>query len=247
MEVHHPHHVAHKKKWSEYLLEFLMLFLAVFLGFVAENIREHQVERHREQEFIKSLTADLADDMHTLETGISFEETGLKQLDTLINFLATPSLAKQNTDVLYYVARVGPRAYPYPINSRTVDQLKSSGGFLLIRKIEVSNQIINYYNQFSSVKLLENNYDRELDDYKRVAARIFDPQILRRQENPTSDIIRSQDNPPLLSYDGLLLKELGFHVVQMGGSRRSRLGMLQAQRVQAEKLIAYLQKEYHLK
>ena len=40
MEVHHPHHVTHKKKWGEYLLEFLMLFLAVFLGFLAENWRE---------------------------------------------------------------------------------------------------------------------------------------------------------------------------------------------------------------
>src|ERR1044071_6020954 len=51
MEVHkHPHHVTHKKKWGEYLLEFLMLFLAVFLGFVAENIREHNVEREREKE-----------------------------------------------------------------------------------------------------------------------------------------------------------------------------------------------------
>ena len=38
MEVHKPpRHVMHKKKWSEYLLEFLMLFLAVFLGFIAEN------------------------------------------------------------------------------------------------------------------------------------------------------------------------------------------------------------------
>ena len=41
MEVHkHPHHVTHKKKWGEYILEFLMLFLAVFLGFLAENLRE---------------------------------------------------------------------------------------------------------------------------------------------------------------------------------------------------------------
>ena len=44
MEVHkHPHHVAHKKKWGEYFLEFLMLFLAVFLGFMAENVREHRI------------------------------------------------------------------------------------------------------------------------------------------------------------------------------------------------------------
>ncbi len=48
MEVHkHPHHVTHKKKWTEYLLEFFMLFLAVFLGFLAENIREDNVERRR--------------------------------------------------------------------------------------------------------------------------------------------------------------------------------------------------------
>jgi hypothetical protein len=44
MEVHkHPHHVTHKKKWGEYLLEFFMLFLAVFLGFVAENFEKEQL------------------------------------------------------------------------------------------------------------------------------------------------------------------------------------------------------------
>ena len=60
MEVHkHPHHVTHKKKWGEYLLEFFILFLAVFLGFVAENIREQSVERHREKEFIQSFVEDL--------------------------------------------------------------------------------------------------------------------------------------------------------------------------------------------
>jgi hypothetical protein len=54
MEVHkHPHHVTHKKKWGEYFLEFLMLFLAVFLGFLAENIREHKVEREREKNILK--------------------------------------------------------------------------------------------------------------------------------------------------------------------------------------------------
>lgn len=38
MEVHHPHHPAHKKNWSEYLLEFVMLFTAVTLGFVRLEI-----------------------------------------------------------------------------------------------------------------------------------------------------------------------------------------------------------------
>src|SRR5450759_535969 len=63
MEVHkHPHHVTHKKKWGEYLLEFFMIFLAVFLGFVAENIREHIVENDRAKEYAISLVQDLQND-----------------------------------------------------------------------------------------------------------------------------------------------------------------------------------------
>jgi hypothetical protein len=247
MELHHPHHVTHKKKWNEYIVEFFMLFLAVFLGFVAENLREHRVEITRELEYIKSLTADLDDDIHNLDSMIVFEQTGIKQLDTLIGLLDDTALAEQNGDEIYYVARQGPREYPFPLNSRTLDQLKSSGGFLLIRNVEASNQVINYYNQYSPVKLLENNYNDEFDNYKRVAAKIFNPAILRRQENNTSEIMRSNDNPSLLSYDANLLKELGFHVVQMSGSRRSRLGMLQAQKAKAVQLKLYLQKEYHLK
>ncbi|TMI95556.1 MAG: hypothetical protein E6H08_06325 [Bacteroidetes bacterium] len=245
MEVHH-HPKVEKKNFKEYFLEFLMIFLAVTLGFFAENFREHQVENDRELEYIKSLTADLNDDIHNLDSLIAFEQPGIKQLDTLIDLLEDPALAKQNGDEIYYVARQGPREYPFPVNSRTLDQLKSSGGFLLIRNVEASNQVINYYNQYSPAKLLENNYSLEFDSYKRVAAKIFDPGILRRQENNASEIIRSHYNPSLLSYDANLLKELGFHVLQMSGSRRSRLGVLQAQSTKALQLKSYLQEEYHL-
>jgi hypothetical protein len=67
MEVHkHPHHITHKKKWGEYLLEFLMLFLAVFLGFIAENFRERAVEGKKEKEYIKSIVEDLKTDSTNL-------------------------------------------------------------------------------------------------------------------------------------------------------------------------------------
>src|SRR5205085_9919354 len=145
MEVHkHPHHVTHKKKWVEYLLEFFMLFLAVFLGFVAENIREHQVEKERELAFIKSLTLDLGDDIKGLDAMIVFEHAAISKLDTLMHLLNDPGLAKQNGDQLYYVARIGPRAYPFVNNSRTFDQLKNSGSFRLIRNAEASNNIMDY-------------------------------------------------------------------------------------------------------
>ena len=73
MEVHHSHHPTHKKKWTEYLLEFLMLFLAVFLGFLAENQREHFVERHRAKDYAKSFLSDLRNDSIEIQTALESE------------------------------------------------------------------------------------------------------------------------------------------------------------------------------
>ncbi len=65
MEVHNSHHPTHKKKWTEYLLEFFMLFLAVFWENVAKYKLEQTIKRHREKEFIKSIFPDAKDDFIT--------------------------------------------------------------------------------------------------------------------------------------------------------------------------------------
>ena len=39
-----------------------MLFLAVFCGFLAENIREHKIEKDREEVYMKNMLADLRSD-----------------------------------------------------------------------------------------------------------------------------------------------------------------------------------------
>jgi len=62
MEVHHPHHPTHKKKWSEYIIEFVMFFTAVTLGFFVENYREHYVEKRREDQFILDIRKDIISD-----------------------------------------------------------------------------------------------------------------------------------------------------------------------------------------
>ena len=71
MEVHHPHHPSHKKKWSEYIIEFIMLFAAVTLGFFAENIREHQVLVERKNQNVEGIVQDLRKDSIQLVERIS--------------------------------------------------------------------------------------------------------------------------------------------------------------------------------
>ncbi len=141
MEVHHHAHTS-RKKWTHYFWEFLMLFLAVFCGFLAEYQLEHKIEKDREKQFIKSLIADLQDDGKILSTMTNSEQSGIASLDTLMDLLNNPELAKQNGDQLYYAARMGPRYIPFANNSRTFDQLKFSGGSVMIRYPKASNKII---------------------------------------------------------------------------------------------------------
>jgi len=245
MEVHHHAHAHGKKNWKSYFWEFLMLFLAVFCGFLAEYQLEHKIEKDRELQFIKLLTSDLRDDVKNLEAMIELERKGTTSLDSLIDLLNSPQLAKQHGDRLYYVARIGPRSIPFANNSRTFDQLKNSGGFRLIRKNQASNNIMGYYNQFSWIRLLEDNYNHEFDNFKHIAAKILDPVILRKQETDRGEIQRSNYNPSLRTYDTEMLKEMAFHTVHMNGSRRSKLLLFEKLKQSAVELNVYLKTEYH--
>jgi hypothetical protein len=84
MEVHHPHHPTHKKKWSEYIIEFVMLFTAVTLGFFAENVREHMSEKEKKKELLQTVAHDLEADLKQFEFHKSFSQEKIKNCDSLI-------------------------------------------------------------------------------------------------------------------------------------------------------------------
>jgi len=144
MEVHkHPHHVTHKKKWGEYLLEFIMLFLAVFLGFLAENLRERIVEHNIEREYIHSLVEDLKSDTLQSNKVLIFLDGRIAGVDSLITALSSPGVI-ENSNNAY---RLWSRSIGFPdfiSNDRTIQQLKNSGGLRLIRNKAVSDRIMKY-------------------------------------------------------------------------------------------------------
>ena len=221
MELHHHTHAGHhKKNWKDYFWEFLMLFLAVFCGFLAEYQLEHVIEHQREKEFIKSMVEDLQDDQVKINHYRGNIQLSLKRIDTLITIVDSPAIIKQNGDLLYYLARMGPRVIPLTNNTRTLEQLKNSGSFRLIRNTEASNKIIAYYNDFPFMHLLEDLYAKEFEEYKRIASKLFDPAVFRMMEMENGDISRKANNPSLRTSDPDLIKQLGVYAVYMNGSRR---------------------------
>ena len=95
MEVHHPHHIGHKKKWNEYIIEFIMLFVAVSLGFFSENLREQQVEKHREISYLKNVHEDLQLDFQTIDTVVISNTVRLAALDSLFLGMRTNSITNE--------------------------------------------------------------------------------------------------------------------------------------------------------
>src|SRR5262245_58601716 len=153
MEVHHQTPTP-RTKWTHYFWEFFMLFLAVTLGFFVENQREHFVEHQREKQFMISMVEDLNSDLAILNHQVDRETISINQMDSLIYWITAKS-APESTNRLYYLGRVASRHDIFSYNNRTIDQMRNSGGFRLIRKEEISKQIMGYYRQIGFIQMLE--------------------------------------------------------------------------------------------
>jgi hypothetical protein len=246
MEVHHPSHPHQKKNWKEYAWEFVMLFLAVFCGFLAEYKLEHVIEHQKEKQYIQSLVADLKIDQEIISKHLSTVRHSALMLDTLVGILNSPSEISKRTGDMYYFVRLAPRLQPLTTNSRTFEQLKNSGNFRLIKDINTSNKIMAYYERFPLIRTLENINETEFTEYKKVAAKIFDPAIFLKMEGNNDEIRRSSENPPLRSANNELLQELSVFAVYIHGTRKGIIGNSEDVKSQGAELLRYLKEQYHL-
>ncbi len=144
MEVHAHTHAHGKKTWKSYFWEFLMLFLAVFCGFLAENQREHLVEHKREKEFMSSMQSDLRTDTFNLNAMHQTFVDVNQHIDSLIILLKKVEPLNNNAARIYQHQVFINSFFKWIYTDRTINQLKNSGNFRLIRNKHISDLIINY-------------------------------------------------------------------------------------------------------
>lgn len=247
MEVHkHPHHVTHKKKWGEYVLEFLMIFLAVFLGFVAENIRENIVDRHREKEYIESFIEDLKTDSSSLSEAITTIQRNKTMIDSLMYLLINPGVHLSGND-LYYYARFVTKVNFFKSNDRTIAQLKNSGGLRLIRNQQASDSIMSYQQLLESLGANKEIEQKETAFLYPYLSRLFDPDVFESMVDNYGNINRPMNNPSLRSVNQEQIKEFMFYLHQKKTSYIFAIDFLNNLHAKAVNLIRFLQQEYQVK
>jgi hypothetical protein len=142
MDVHHHSHTA-RKRWSHYFWEFFMLFLAVFCGFLAEYQLEHVIEHNREKQYMKTLLEDLKKDTASLESSLTFWTNLSQKIDNTRPLLKAPS-SETNNELIYDMAAMMVDFNDFIYFDRTIEQLRNSGNFRLIRKSNIADSLISY-------------------------------------------------------------------------------------------------------
>ena len=251
MEVHkHPHHVTHKKKWGEYLLEFLMLFLAVFLGFVAENFREHQVEKRRGKEYIHSFYEDLRYDITRME-GIIDTET--VKIGALTKMQACYDSIKQkwtSTSCLIPLLKYSRANNNFQVTNRTLNQLANAGGFRLLKSRD-GDSIVSYQNDVNDVRDYESTlYQQAQNNVRNTSMEVLEFSAnTELYSNITVDpaAFNSSVSKPLILSDNkeLLNKYFNELLQYLRAISRHRL-MLIALKNHAQRIAEYFNHSYHL-
>jgi hypothetical protein len=155
MEVHHPHHPTHKKKWSEYIIEFVMLFTAVTLGFFAENIREHISENEKKQELMQIVSLDLERDLKQLEFHREDASSKLATCDSIYPILKMDP-KKINLRIYYHLLLNHIGYWDFNPNDKSRNEADAKGYFRNEENTELAFYIskINFF--LLDYKTLEN-------------------------------------------------------------------------------------------
>lgn len=252
MEVHkHPHHLTHKKKWGEYLLEFLMLFLAVFLGFLAENFREHQVEKNRGKQYIESFYEDLKTDTARVSFHTGFDDSKIFILKDLPACYDSILKNMQATSCLLNVIKISSINRPFIWTVRTLNQLTNAGGFRLLRK-EDADSIVAYQKAFNNFQDFQSTVFQDAQNNVRATfnqlinftanAQMFKP----KNANLISAFDSSDVKAPVLFTNDKALLNRYFNELELYYRvTYNHKGMLLILKDNQTRLIDYFKNKYH--
>ena len=192
MEVHTHSHTP-RRKWSHYFWEFFMMFLAVFCGFLAENQREHYVERLRAKEYASLLLEDLKNDSAYINSVLNNQSMMLRRADTLLGILSSDQFANNNSRIVGLINQVVILVDFKPAFAVNFEQVKNSGSLRYFKKkklvsylseldrlLETTAEVYEGYNNFIHVNLrpfLVNNLNTLQFDIFSKTVLVPDPDI----------------------------------------------------------------------
>ena len=250
MEVHaHTH--TERKKWTHYLWEFLMLFLAVFCGFLAENFREHQVEKEKGKQYIQSLYEDLKADTTRLGLLINSDKDKIAGLSNMMACYDTVTKNLRSTSCMGTLIKHSKTNAAFQLTDRTLRQLANAGGFRLLSK-EDADSILGYESSYRRYQNFEATvFQTAQDNVRNTLNELADFRVNAPVQNFTTalggDTASGKLQGPLLFTDDKVLlnkwfNELALYLRVTNGQQNILSGL----KYKATGLILYYKEKHNL-
>lgn len=257
MEVHHHSHAHGNKNWKSYFWEFLMLFLAVFCGFLAENFREHQVEKNRGKQYMLSLYEDLKTDTTRVNEMLLYDDDKIAALNDMEACYDSIFMNQLSTQCMGKIVLHSRANRAFAITDRTITQLANAGGFRILNK-EDADSVLSYVNTFKEYQdfqatIFQSSQDNvrntlnELANFKSVKPLLQLPGSSYGTTTSTITPDMIPHGPLLFSNDKFLLNKWFNQLsVYLRITKRQRQ-QLSDIKGKASSLIRYCKNKYHLK
>lgn len=179
-----------------------MIFFAVTMGFLAESLREHIIENEREEAYMHSMWEDLKVDTARINYSITRLQSNTNAGDSLIYYYQMGMYDKANSKRFAQLALGAGFSVDVVFNDRTSSQLKGTGSFRLIKKKDIADSLMVYWNNQIKLDQIHNRYEETRQKQKDVGFRTFIwyPSYYSSvgaklvEKNPQIDFIINRDN-----------------------------------------------------
>jgi hypothetical protein len=247
MEVHAHAHTP-RKKFTHYLWEFIMLFLAVFCGFLAENFREHQVEKNRGRQYIIAFYEDLKTDSAAFSKIIKSNEIKLAAFADIFTCYDTIRKNWRSTSCLIPLVKNSRSNSTVTFSDGTLQQLKNAGGYRMLND-EDRDSIMRYDNSIQDYRNYQSTFFQESQDIVRSSfSMISDFESNKFLYPRFAGADSSHTEMPLIfSDDKVLLNKYFNDLFRYESVINGQNFQIKSRLQKAERLIDYFNKKYHLK
>lgn len=139
-----------KIDWKDKSIELVVVFIGIYAAFLLNNWQQNQHDAQLERKYLHSLKAEVAEDFRNLQDVLAANEHKLNQFNQQIRKIQTKTLPEESAMVL--LGDILSNLVFHP-RATTYESIKYSGNLNLIRRYELREKIVAYYESFGDYKL----------------------------------------------------------------------------------------------
>ncbi|NMM47829.1 DUF6090 family protein [Marinigracilibium pacificum] len=194
-----------KIDWKSKLLDLLIVIIGITIAFQLNEWSESRKTTNEELDYLTSFYEENISNQNNLKEALNFSKNTKNDIDTLKNLLLTGNYKDNRINQLISKMMIMADFSP---SITTMENIKASGEFDLIKNIDLRRDLISTYNSYTTTDKLEDMLKEYVNEYvtpffmhnvRFSSLGISDPNII---SDPKLENI-------VLGYEALLAQQIG--------------------------------------